>query len=97
MAKKNTRKVHFSTHAIERYKERFKRIVRGREALPMLEKEWESSELDSSIINNTKYITYCYEKYGYKPMQFYKNKRVVFLVRDNCVVTVFERKGSKHE
>ena len=85
----------FSQHAIARWKERFSHLIRRTELDPIksLCKEFYSAKPYRAILNNTAFIAKVYDNHGTEggPIDFYTTDEVVFVCRENTLVTVYDR------
>lgn len=83
-------KYNFSKHSIDRFKERFPKLIENNNPIKTIANLLYSAQEDRRCINNTNFMTYIYETYGYdNPMTLYVNDNVLFLCREDTLVTVF--------
>ncbi|ADM79882.1 hypothetical protein phiAS5_ORF0039 [Aeromonas phage phiAS5] len=89
-------KVNFTRHVLTRFKERFPdMLVEGQSVASAISRDFYKSKLESSIKNNTRFMTFIYERHGYNPVDFYVSDRVIYLVREgDQLVTVYDKKDS---
>jgi hypothetical protein len=83
-------KVKFSSHAKERFAERFPRKVRehdGNKILAMCDAYY-NSKVDNSIKNDTMFMTHVHENHGYDDFTITVNDDMVFIVKNDVVTTV---------
>jgi len=81
----SNKKVHFTNHSIERFKERFYNECKGksdsevrRHMYDMIQK----SSVDRSFLNNTRYMMVLHDKYGYDlNFEFLRHSNVIFVAR----------------
>ena len=81
----------FTKHAKTRFLERFwNKLPRRTDVMDYLNSAIENSTEERSFLNNTNYMTYVYEKYGYRQYKFLRYEEMLFLTIDNAVVTILE-------
>jgi len=82
--------VRFSQHAKKRFRERFNEIIElyDDNLCLALCKTYYKSKIDNSIKNDTKFITYIYEKHGYDDYTFSIFDEIIFVVKSDTMVTV---------
>lgn len=83
-------KVKFSVHAVERFTERFPRIVSDNDGnnFRAIYNTYYASTINNSIKNDTMFMTHIYENHGYNDFTITVNDDVVFIVKEHVVVTV---------
>ena len=82
-------KIRFSKHSIDRFKERFSEKIEDGNVCRSIARLFYHAKEDKRFLNNTKFTTYIYEKHGYdKPMSFHTNNDILFVCRDDTLVTV---------
>ncbi len=85
----NTTKYTFSKHAKKRFIERFwHSLPKGTDVMEYLEYAISHAKEERSFLNNTAYMTYVYEKHGYKGYTCLCYEDMLFLIVDNTVVTI---------
>jgi hypothetical protein len=88
-------RLRFSSHAIERFKERFPDLIGKDESVNLAaRRSFEGATLDKSFLNDSRRIVYMMETYGDYNYDFYIKGKVVFVVRDNTCITVIPRNGT---
>ncbi len=83
-------KVRFSNHAVQRFRERFQHIIAeydGNKILA-LARSYYASTINNSIKNDTMFMTHLYENHGYDDIQISSNNDMVFVVKEDTLVTV---------
>lgn len=82
--------VHFTQHAKDKFKERFPCRVEAEEKNVILAlcRTYYKSAVDNGIKNDTHFMTYIYEKHGYDDYLFSIFEDVIFVVKNECLVTV---------
>ena len=79
-------------HAQERYRERFpERIPQNRHIVGHILDEVKAAKVDRAFLNDSNRIVWLIEKYGDFNHNVLVNDAVVFIVRDDRVITVIDR------
>ena len=82
---------HISNHAITRILERFGDLIpKEKHAYAFIKDCLADSVEERSFINNTEFMTYAYEKYGYEDYTVRRWGRILFLIRHKMVITVLD-------
>lgn len=87
-------KIQFSKHAIARFRERCGKLIDDCAVKALAADFYKNSSINRTIRNNTRFMTYMYEKYGYEAVEFRTSKDAVYVVRDNTLITVYSMKDS---
>ena len=78
-------KIHFTRHAIERFRERFHADCKNKPDWKVRRDMYDlvcESRPDRSFLNNTKYMIRLYEKYGYNlDFDFMRNENMIFVIK----------------
>lgn len=87
----------FTTHAIDRYSERFKERFKSKSDLvKQLATEFYSAKVNKSYLNNTRFLVHLGDTYGYKgDFEFRVGNGKVFVCRDKSLVTVYPQDTSR--
>lgn len=89
------RKYRFTNHAKKRFQERCSELVKDNNVTLSIAKEISKSKPKRAHLNNTLLMTNLYEKYGYdKPFEVLTSDDVVFICRDDSLVTLYPVKDS---
>lgn len=101
-------KLIFTTHAVERFRERFPKEIKRNKISPdndrkvkwLMKKFYLDGKENKTHLNDTNMIIDMYEKYGYETkFQFIESGKVVFVVvverRRKLIVTVLKNKYTK--
>ena len=85
----NTNKYTFSKHAKKRFLERFwHTLPKGADVMEYLEYAISHAREERSFLNNTAYMSYVYERHGYKGYICLCYEDMLFLVIEGNVVTI---------
>lgn len=85
----NTNKYTFSKHAKKRFLERFwHTLPKGADVMEYLEYAISNAKEERSFLNNTAYMSYVYEKHGYKGYSCLCYGDMLFLVIEDNVITI---------
>lgn len=88
-------KLGFTKHAKERFAERFPKKVVDGDVIRSLLNEYQKAEPTKMFMNNTSFMVYMYETYGYdKDYTFYINDDIVFVSESGNLLTVYDRSDS---
>ncbi len=82
--------VHFTQHSKDQFRERFLSRVESEEnnLILALCRTYYKSSVDNGIKNDTNFMTYIYEKHGYDDYTFSIFEDVIFVVKNECLITV---------
>jgi len=79
----------FTHHALVRFKERFKSRVENGDVAASFSRVFYRSKDCNSIYNNTRFMTHCYETYGYDTKPVFKVfENMLFICKKEVVTTV---------
>lgn len=83
-------KIRFSDHAKKRFRERFNETIEeyDNNLCLALCKTYYNSNINNSIKNDTMFMTYIYEKHGYDEYLFSIFDTIIFVVKNETLVTV---------
>lgn len=85
----------FTHHARHRFKERLPHLVKDGDVVKSIAEQIRAAKPDNSIKNNTRFMTRLHEEHGYNPFEFLVNDDIVFVCRNEFLVTVYPKKDSK--
>jgi hypothetical protein len=82
---KDHKKIHFTNHAIERFRERFYLLCKDKKKGEVISEMYDlvnNNKPDRSFLNNTKYMIKLYERYGYDlDFEFLRHENMIFVAR----------------
>lgn len=82
----------YSKHAVERFVERFpEKLEAGVNPLVSVHRAFQGASLERGFMNDTRRLVYMMEKYGDFNFDYYIKDKIVFVTRDNTVITVMNR------
>jgi len=88
-------KLKFTNHVRERFKERFGDKILDGDVVKALNHEVQLSKVSKMFMNNTKFMTRIYDKYGYDTkFDFRVTADVVFICTNNVLITALIRDKS---
>ena len=86
----------FSKHAQERLVERFPQTLKiSGNPLIRIQQAFAGATPDRSFKNNTAYLAFLVDRYGDCDYQFFVKGQIVFMCKDETVVTVLDRDESR--
>lgn len=84
--------MHYSRHAVERFVERFPEAVeKGVPTKVCMHRAFQGASLERGFMNDTRRIVWMLEKYGDFNYDYYLKGKMVFLTKDDTVLTVINR------
>lgn len=85
----------FTNHVRKRFKERFGYKIPDGDVVKALNHEVQLSHISKMFMNNTRFMTMIYDKYGYeKKFDFRVTDDVVFVCDENVLITALIRNES---
>ena len=84
----------YTAHAVQRFVERFpERLESGVAPKVCLHRAFQGASLERGFLNDTRRLVYMMDKYGDFNFDFYIKDDIVFVVRDDTLITVISRDG----
>lgn len=85
----------YTAHAVMRFAERFPELIeKGVSPRVALHRAFQGATIDRGFMNNTARIVWMLEKYGDFNYDYYLKDKIVFLTKNDVVITVLNRHDS---
>ena len=82
----------YTKHAVQRFTQRFPHLVeKGTAPIVCLHRAFQDARPDRSFLNNSRRIVWMVENYGDFNFDYFINGEVVFVARDQTLITVIHR------